>query len=120
MREVEGERCATVTRGVLILGTSLALTHQLPWLALPAPAIDNGGDHRLVDDLILPRRITDGDFGGWLRDAMAERRVSQRTLAMRTGIDHSTISRLLAGGRSPSLTTAVAIIKVLRPRAGGG
>lgn len=74
---------------------------------------------RIVDDLVLPSRITDGDFGGWLRDAMAERGISQRTLAMRTGIDHSTISRLLTGGRSPSLGTAIAIIKILRPRSGG-
>lgn len=68
----------------------------------------------LVDDLILPRRITDGDFSGWLRDALAERGISQRTLAMRTGIDHSTISRLTQG-RSPSFDTAIAIIKILRP-----
>ncbi len=72
----------------------------------------------IVDDLVLPSRITDGDFGGWLRDTMAERGISQRTLAMRTGIDHSTISRL-AQGRSPSLDTAIAIIKILRPRFGG-
>jgi len=72
-----------------------------------------------VDDLFLPGRITDGDFGGWLREAMAERRISQRTLAMRTGITHSTISRLLTAGRSPSLSTAIAIIKILRPLSGG-
>jgi transcriptional regulator with XRE-family HTH domain len=72
-----------------------------------------------VDDLFLPSRITDGDFGGWLRDAMAERRISQRTLAMRTGLDHSTISRLLKHGTSPSFGTAIAIIKILRPGSGG-
>jgi transcriptional regulator with XRE-family HTH domain len=68
-----------------------------------------------MDDLILPSRIADGDFGGWLRDAMAERRISQRTLAMRTGINHSSISRLLNGSHLPSLGTAIAILKVLRP-----
>ena len=72
-----------------------------------------------MDDLFLPSRITDGDFGGWMRDAMAERRISQRALAMRTGIDHSTISKLLARGRVPSLSTAIAILKVLGPRSGG-
>ena len=72
-----------------------------------------------MDDLILPSRIAEGDFGGWLREAMAHRGISQRTLAMRTGIDHSTISRLMTHGRSPSLDTAIAIIKVLRPRSGG-
>jgi len=69
-----------------------------------------------VDDLLLPSRIIDGDFGGWLREAMTERRISQRALAMRTGIAHSTISRLLAHGRMPSLSTAIAIVKVLGPR----
>lgn len=73
-----------------------------------------------MDDLFLPSRITDGDFGGWLHDAMAERRITQRALAMRTGIDHSTISRLLARGRMPSLSTAIAIVKVLGPRSGVG
>jgi hypothetical protein len=38
---------------------------------------------------------------------------------MRTGIDHSTISRLLASGRTPALSTAIAIVKVLGPRSGG-
>jgi len=34
---------------------------------------------------------------------------------MRSGIDHSTISRLMQGHRSPSLTTAIAILRVLAP-----
>jgi transcriptional regulator with XRE-family HTH domain len=72
-----------------------------------------------VDDLLLPSRIAAGDFGGWIRDAMAERRITQRALAMRTGIDHSTISRLIARGHMPSLGTAIAIVKVLGPRSGG-
>ncbi|MEO6295004.1 MAG: helix-turn-helix transcriptional regulator [Candidatus Limnocylindria bacterium] len=72
-----------------------------------------------MDDLFLPNRITDGDFSGWLHDAMAERRITQRALAMRTGINHSTISRLIAGDRIPSLSTAIAIVKVLGPRSGG-
>ena len=71
-----------------------------------------------MDDLFLPSRITDGDFGGWMRDAMTERRITQRALAMRTGINHSTISRLLADGHMPSLSTAIAIINVLGPRSG--
>ena len=54
-----------------------------------------------------------------MRDAMAERRITQRALAMRTGIDHSTISRLLAHRHMPSLSTAIAIVKILGPRSGG-
>jgi DNA-binding XRE family transcriptional regulator len=93
---------------------------QVPRLTLPAPgtsvSLSRGWDNDIVDDLFLPGRITEGDFGGWLRDAMAERRITQRALAMRTGIDHSTISRLLARDRTPSLSTAIAIVKVLGPR----
>ena len=66
-----------------------------------------------MEGLSLPSRVTDGDFGGWLQDALAERGISQRVLAMRTGISHSTISRLVAGNRTPSLATAVAILRVL-------
>ena len=73
-----------------------------------------------MDDLFLPSRIIDGDFGGWLREAMTDRRITQRALAMRTGIAHSTISRLLAHGAKPSLSTAIAIVKVLGPRSGVG
>ena len=75
-----------------------------------------------VTDLVLPSRISEGDFGGWLRDAMADRRMSQRVLAMRSGVDHSTISRLLGPvPRMPSLSTAIAIVKVFSvPNLGEG
>jgi transcriptional regulator with XRE-family HTH domain len=73
-----------------------------------------------MDQLVLPARVTGGDFGGWLRDTMAQRGISQRVLAMRTGISNSTISRLAANERTPTLTTAVAIVQVLgRPPARG-
>ena len=59
----------------------------------------------------------DGDFAGWLCDAMAARGMSQRMLAALSGIDHSTVSRLLSGDRQPALATALALIRVLeRPR----
>ena len=76
----------------------------------------NGGDRRPVEDVTLPSRVLDGDFRGWLRAAMRDRGMSQRALAMRTGVSHSTISRLLSEDRTPSLDTAVAIIRVLAPR----
>jgi len=66
-----------------------------------------------VDYVVLPKRIADGDFSGWLREAMAERRVTQRALAMRSGVNHSTISRIVTGDRIPSLRTAIAIFTVL-------
>jgi transcriptional regulator with XRE-family HTH domain len=61
----------------------------------------------------IPARILAGDFAGWLREAMAARRLSTRGLAARSGIDHSTICRLTRGDREPSLATAVALLKVL-------
>ena len=87
----------------------------------PEPRLAFRWGYDIVDDLLLPGRIAGGDFGGWMRDAMAERRITQRALAMRTGINHSTISRLLASGHMPSLSTAIAIVKVLgsRPRRPG-
>jgi transcriptional regulator with XRE-family HTH domain len=66
-----------------------------------------------MTDFQIPARILAGDFAGWLREAMATRRMSNRGLAARTGINHSTISRLTQGEREPSLATAVAILKVL-------
>ena len=54
------------------------------------------------------------DFNMWLRARLKARRISQRQLAHLSGVDHSTISRLLAGDRSPSLTTAVKLARALR------
>jgi transcriptional regulator with XRE-family HTH domain len=68
-----------------------------------------------VHTIPIPQRILAGDFAGWLRDAMAARGLSTRGLAARCGIDHSTIYRLAKGSREPTLTTAVALLKVLVP-----
>ncbi len=61
----------------------------------------------------LSARILAGDFAGWLCDAMAERGMTTRSLAMRSGIDHGTISRVMRGEQDPRLTTAVALLRVL-------
>jgi transcriptional regulator with XRE-family HTH domain len=53
-------------------------------------------------------------FNIWLRRQMRERRLSQRQLASLSGVDHSTISRLITGGRSPSLETAAKLVHALR------
>lgn len=63
----------------------------------------------------VPSQWFEGDFADWLRQAMADRDVSQRMLSMRAGISHSTISRLLKGDRDPSLATALALLRVLAP-----
>jgi transcriptional regulator with XRE-family HTH domain len=53
-------------------------------------------------------------FNLWLRRQLRERRMSQRQLAAMSGVDHSTISRLLRQDRQPSLTTATKLVKALR------
>ena len=45
-------------------------------------------------------------FCVWLAQQMQARGISQRALAMRSGVNHSTISRLLGTDRTPSLETA--------------
>jgi len=54
-------------------------------------------------------------FRAWLDDGMRARRLTQRGLARLAGIDHSTISRLLRGDRSPEHRTVVALRVVLGP-----
>ena len=53
-------------------------------------------------------------FNLWLRRQLRERRMSQRHLAHLSGVDHSTISRLLTGDRTPSLETAAKLARALR------
>jgi transcriptional regulator with XRE-family HTH domain len=53
-------------------------------------------------------------FNLWLRRMLRQRRMSQRQLAYQSGVDHSTISRLVAGERTPSLATATKLTQALR------
>ena len=48
-------------------------------------------------------------FGDYLRYELQMRKWSLRHLAVRSGVDHSTISRLMRGTRSPSLQTVTRI-----------
>lgn len=54
-----------------------------------------------------------GTFNAWLEATLKARRMSQRQLANRTGIAHSTISRLIRGQRIPSLRTATSLAYAL-------
>jgi DNA-binding XRE family transcriptional regulator len=74
----------------------------------------------ILDSFTVPQRVLDGDFAGWLRDEMASRHMSMRMLAVRAGVDHTTIYRLATGERQPTLATAVAIIRVLAPGPANG
>jgi transcriptional regulator with XRE-family HTH domain len=53
-------------------------------------------------------------FNLWLRRQLRERRMSQRHLALLSGVNHSTISRLIAGSRTPNLQTAAKLVHALR------
>jgi transcriptional regulator with XRE-family HTH domain len=53
-------------------------------------------------------------FNIWLRGRLKEKRMSQRQLALLSGVDHSTISRLIRLDRTPSLGTATKIGQALR------
>ena len=53
-------------------------------------------------------------FNEWLRSQLRVKKMSQRQLAMQSGVDHSTISRLLRGDRTPSLGTATKLARGLR------
>ncbi len=54
-------------------------------------------------------------FSDWLDARLRSARMSQRQLAMRSGVHHSTISRLVRHRRTPSFDTAVRLAKVLDP-----
>ena len=54
-------------------------------------------------------------FNEWLRAQLKAKKMSQRQLAQQSGVDHSTISRLIRGDRMPSLAEAerAHIVRVL-------
>jgi len=57
---------------------------------------------------------TPRSFNSWLRGQLKEKKMSQRQLALQSGVDHSTISRLINGDRMPSLGTATKLARGLR------
>src|SRR5665811_2066779 len=58
--------------------------------------------------------MTTQKFNEWLRSRLKARKMSQRQLAQASGVDHSTISRLVRGDRTPSLGTATKLARGLR------
>src|SRR3990172_3423460 len=53
-------------------------------------------------------------FNEWLRAQLKAKKMSQHQLAQQSGVDHSTISRLIRGDRMPSLGTATKLARGLR------
>ena len=56
-------------------------------------------------------------FRDWLTLQLRARRMSLRQLAHRSGVNVSTVSRIVRGERRPTLRTAVALAKVVRETA---
>jgi transcriptional regulator with XRE-family HTH domain len=52
-------------------------------------------------------------FTQWLQLQLRARKLTQRQLAQKSGVDHSTISRLMRGDRTPSLRTATLLARGL-------
>ena len=72
--------------------------------------MDQSGE---IDDPSMTR--TNGRaFNEWLRAQLKAKKMSQRQLAQQSGVDHSTISRLVRGDRMPSLGTATKLARGLR------
>jgi transcriptional regulator with XRE-family HTH domain len=69
----------------------------------------------LPDALRPAPGVRESPFCDWLEAQLRSSRISQRQLAMRAGVHHSTISRLIRHRRTPSLVTAVRLAQVLDP-----
>jgi transcriptional regulator with XRE-family HTH domain len=52
-------------------------------------------------------------FNQWLQVQLRARKLTQRQLAQKSGVDHSTISRLVRGDRIPSLRTVTLLARSL-------
>ena len=75
------------------------------------PPVNLGDDAGQI--LVVPPAWLDGDFAAWLQERMDERGLTQRMLALRSGVNHSTISRLINSNRQPNLSSALALLRVL-------
>jgi DNA-binding XRE family transcriptional regulator len=84
---------------------TIAVGKQAKPVAGPAPAAEKHATS-------LPPRL-DLSFAIWLSRQLRRQRISQRELARRGGLDHSTISRILVGARAPSWSTVQRIAQVV-------
>jgi transcriptional regulator with XRE-family HTH domain len=75
--------------------------------------IDQHAPPGVADDSAGSPGSTGTSFNRWLEVQLKARRLTQRQLAHKSGVDHSTISRLMRGGRTPSLRTAALLARGL-------
>jgi transcriptional regulator with XRE-family HTH domain len=66
-----------------------------------------------LDPDLDPTRPGRRAFNQWLQVQLKTRKLTQRQLAQKSGVDHSTISRLTRGDRDPSLRTATMLVRGL-------
>jgi transcriptional regulator with XRE-family HTH domain len=66
-----------------------------------------------VDSATGPTRAAPRTFNQWLQTQLKTRKLTQRQLAQKSGVDHSTISRLTREDRVPSLHTATLLARGL-------
>lgn len=69
--------------------------------------------HGDVDSEVGPTMSARRAFNEWLQVQLKARKLTQRQLAQKSGVDHSTISRLVRGDRVPSLHTATLLARGL-------
>ena len=72
------------------------------------------GGHARQAEPALTERSAEG-FREWLVNQLRARKMSQRQLAKKSGVDHSSISRLIRGDRVPSLHTAMRLAHAIDP-----
>jgi len=80
-------------------------------------AVSRGGKsrHPVSGEYQDPMSVQNGRaFNEWLKTQLKAKKMSQRQLAQQSGVDHSTISRLVRGDRTPSLGTATKLARGLR------
>src|SRR5450756_1132460 len=81
-------------------------------------AHSDSSDNGAIEPYREPARHMTGQngraFNEWLRAQLKTKKMSQRQLAQHSGVDHSTISRLIRGDRMPSLGTATKLARGLR------
>src|SRR5665811_1893858 len=78
-----------------------------------ADMIDEQISPRVVDSEMGPTRSGGRTFNQWLDVQVRARKLTQRQLAQKSGVDHSTISRLMRGDRTPSLRTVTLLARGL-------
>jgi transcriptional regulator with XRE-family HTH domain len=79
----------------------------------PRDMIEEQTPPGLVDSEMGPTRSGRRAFNQWLQVQLKAMKLTQRQLAQKSGVDHSTISRLTRGDRAPSLRTATLLARGL-------